>query len=65
MNKSNGIRFLNLWGYILVVSVISSLVMTPTCIAKPLNLESKFNNTEYNMQLRDMIVEITKLRDEC
>ncbi|MCC4770285.1 hypothetical protein FXV91_08790 [Methanosarcina sp. DH2] len=38
--------------------------MTPTCMAKPLNLESKFNDTEYNMQLRDMIVEINKLYDD-
>jgi hypothetical protein len=33
-------------------------------MAKPLNLESKFNDTEYNMQLRDMIVEINKLYDD-
>jgi hypothetical protein len=33
-------------------------------MAKPLNLESRFNDTEYNMQLRDMIVEINKLYDD-
>lgn len=64
MSKINRIRFLNLWGYILVVSVILSLVMTPTCMAKSLDLENEFNDTEYNMQLRDMIVEINKLYDD-
>jgi polyhydroxyalkanoate synthesis regulator phasin len=33
-------------------------------MAKPLNLESRFNDTEYNMQLRNMIVEINKLYDD-
>ncbi|WP_156151192.1 hypothetical protein [Methanosarcina sp. WWM596] len=33
-------------------------------MAESLDLEDQFNDTEYNMQLRDMIVEINKLYDE-
>lgn len=64
VSRINGIRVLNLWGYILFVSVTFSLVMTPTCMAKPLELESKYNDTEYYMQLQDMIKEINKLYDD-
>jgi len=61
--KIKRINISNLWGYILFVSVIFSLVMTPTCMAKSLDL-GKYNDTEYYMQLRDMIVEINKLYDD-
>ncbi len=44
--------------------MIFSLLMTPTCMAESLDLEDEFNDTEYNMQLRDMIVEINKLNDD-
>jgi len=34
------------------------------CTAESLDLENKFNDTEYNIQLKDMIVEINKLDDD-
>lgn len=64
MGKINKIRILNLWVCISFASVMFSLATTPTCVAQSSDLKSNFNNTEYNAQLHDMIVEINKLNDD-
>lgn len=38
--------------------------MTPTCLAKPSNLESKFNNNEYDIQLHNLITEVNKINND-
>uniref|UniRef100_UPI000AEE51D5 hypothetical protein n=1 Tax=Methanosarcina barkeri TaxID=2208 RepID=UPI000AEE51D5 len=44
--------------------LILSLATISICTAESLDLENKFNDTEYNIQLKDMIVEINKLDDD-
>ena len=54
---------MNFW-CVSFVYLILSLATISICTAESLDLENKFNDTEYNIQLKDMIVEINKLDDD-
>ena len=57
-------RSLNIWVCIVLASIIFSLAMSSTCLAASPDLKSTFKESEYKVQLQNLINMVNKINDD-